>query len=69
MKKTLAFAGSLILFALPLVGQAEETVDQKIQQQIDRINDIKGKSASVEAYKQATEKESQQRSSKSIKSC
>ncbi|HCE12039.1 MAG TPA: peptidase, partial [Enterococcus sp.] len=60
MKKTLAFAGSLILFALPLVGQAEETVDQKIQQQIDRINDIKGKSASVEAYKQATEKEIQQ---------
>ncbi|HAB95895.1 MAG TPA: peptidase [Enterococcus sp.] len=60
MKKTLAFAGSLILFALPLVGQAEETVDQKIQQQIDRINNIKGKSASVEAYKQATEKEIQQ---------
>lgn len=60
MKKTLAFAGSLILFALPLVGQAEETVDQKIQQQTDRINDIKGKSASVEAYKQATEKEIQQ---------
>lgn len=60
MKKTLAFAGSLILFALPVVGQAEETVDQKIQQQIDRINDIKGKSASVESYKQATEKEIQQ---------
>lgn len=60
MKKTIAFAGSLILFGLPVVGQAEETVDQKIQQQTERINDIKGQSSSIEAYKQETEAEIKQ---------
>lgn len=60
MKKSIAVVGSLILLGLPMVGQAEETVDQKIQQQTERINDIKGKSASVAAFKEATEKEIQQ---------
>ena len=43
----------------PLVANAED-VDRQIQQQTQRINEIKRESASIEAFKQKTETEIQQ---------
>ena len=61
MKKLekLIVASSLMWIGFPLVANAED-VDRQIQQQTQRINEIKGESASIEAFKQKTEAEIQQ---------
>ena len=61
MKKLekLIVASSLMLIGFPLVANAED-VDRQIQQQTQRINEIKRESASIEAFKQKTEAEIQQ---------
>lgn len=61
MKKLekLIVASSLMWIGFPLVANAED-VDRQIQQQTQRLNEIKGESASIEAFKQKTEAEIQQ---------
>ena len=46
MKKTLLVASSLVLLTLPVVTVSADSFDQKIQQQNEKINDIKNESTS-----------------------
>lgn len=59
MKKTLLVASSLVLLALPVVTVSADSFDQKIQQQNEKINDIKNESTSLESLKRSTEAEIQ----------
>lgn len=59
MKKTLLVASSLVLLTLPVVTVSADSFDQKIQQQNEKINDIKNESTSLESLKRSTEAEIQ----------
>ena len=59
MKKTLLVASSLVLLTLPVVTVSADSFDQKIQQQNEKINDIKNESTSLESLKRSTEVEIQ----------
>ena len=48
MKKTLLVASSLVLLTLPVVTVSADSFDQKIQQQNEKINDIKNESTSLD---------------------
>lgn len=59
MKNTLLVASSLVLLTLPVVTVSADSFDQKIQQQNEKINDIKNESTSLKSLKRSTEAEIQ----------